>query len=87
MYGVTTLIGYYTGKIIDLVVKSAYCQACIFWKKKEGTDEYTKWYEQLEEECSMNHSGSAGKMEVDAIKEMFSRSETKFGVKYLNYIG
>jgi len=26
-------------------------------------------------------------MEVDAIKEMFLRSEEKFGVKYGNYIG
>jgi len=26
-------------------------------------------------------------MEVDAIKEMFTRSVQKFGVKYLNYIG
>ncbi|EFN76675.1 hypothetical protein EAI_06934, partial [Harpegnathos saltator] len=34
-----------------------------------------------------NHSGSAGKMEVDAIKEMFLRSEKKFEVKYVNYIG
>ncbi|EZA54492.1 hypothetical protein X777_05747 [Ooceraea biroi] len=87
LYGVTTLIGYYTGKIIDLIVKSAYCHACIIWKKKEGTDEYAEWYEQHEGECFMNHSGSAGKMEVDAIKEMILRSEEKFGVKYVNYIG
>ncbi|CAK9816232.1 hypothetical protein ANTPLA_LOCUS8931 [Anthophora plagiata] len=28
LYGVTTLIGYYSGKVIDLVMKSSYCQAC-----------------------------------------------------------
>ncbi|XP_025152724.1 uncharacterized protein LOC109504083 isoform X2 [Harpegnathos saltator] len=63
LYGVTTLIGYYTGKIIDLVVKSGYCQACTFWNKKKG------------------------KMEVDAVQEMFMRSKEKFGVAYTNYIG
>lgn len=25
LYGVTTLIGYYSGKVLDLVVKSGYC--------------------------------------------------------------
>ncbi|EFN63257.1 hypothetical protein EAG_00150, partial [Camponotus floridanus] len=28
LYGVTTLIAYYSGKVIDLVVKSSYCHAC-----------------------------------------------------------
>lgn len=34
LYGVTSLIGYYTGKIIDIVVKSSYCKQCAVWKKK-----------------------------------------------------
>lgn len=87
LYGVTTLIGYYSGKVIDLVVKSSYCQGCTFWKNKTNTDEYCEWFEVHEEQCTKNHEGSAGKMEVDAIKEMFSRSEDKYGVKYGNYIG
>ncbi|XP_032676769.1 uncharacterized protein LOC116846694 [Odontomachus brunneus] len=33
------------------------------------------------------YTGSAGKMEVDSITEMFVRSEEKHGVKYVNYIG
>lgn len=87
LYGVTTLIAYYTGKLMDLVVKSGYCQSCIFWKGKKDTDEYTEWYKQHEENCCANHSGSADKMEVDSIKEMFSRFIEKFRVKYVNYIG
>jgi len=87
LYGVATLIGYYSGKIIDLVVKSRYCQACTFWNKKKDTDEYIEWYEEHKEECFINHDGSAGKMEVDSIQEMFARSEEKFGVRYVNYIG
>ncbi|EFN87564.1 hypothetical protein EAI_07936, partial [Harpegnathos saltator] len=32
-----------------------------------------------------NHAGSAGKMVVDAVQEMFLRSKEKFGVTYVNY--
>jgi len=87
LYGVTTLIGYYSGKVIDFVVKSSYCQACTAWKNKQDDPNYEEWFAQHQEECANNHTGSAGKMEVDAIKEMFLRSEEKFGVKYGNYIG
>lgn len=52
-----------------------------------GSEEYEDWYEQHEELCTKNHEGSAGKMEVDAIIDMFERSEEIHGVKYLNYIG
>ena len=33
-----------------------------------------------------NHEGSSGKIELDTMKEMFSTSKEKFGVKYSNYI-
>jgi len=75
-----------SGKVIDLVVKS-FCKVCRGWKGKESTEEFREWYESHKEECSSNHTGSAGKMEVDAVKEMFSASEEKFGVRFVNYIG
>ncbi|XP_025163396.1 uncharacterized protein LOC112590598 [Harpegnathos saltator] len=34
LYDVSSLIGYYTGKIIDIVTKSAYCKKCEYWDKK-----------------------------------------------------
>lgn len=37
--------------------------------------------------CSANHEGSAGKMEVDSIVEMFNKSETLYNVRYSNYVG
>lgn len=51
------------------------------------TPQYFEWFETHEEMCSINHSGSSGKMEVDSMKEMFSRSEEQFGVRYNNFIG
>ena len=87
LYGVTTLIGYYSGKVIDLDVKSGYCHTCAIKKNMLNDDEFEGWYENHKENCSSNHAGSAGKIEVDSMLEMFSRSIEKFGVMYSNYIG
>lgn len=86
LFGVATLIGKYTHKVLDFVVKSSFCQSCSNWASKKDTNEYDMWYETHEEHCSINHTGSAGKMEVDSVKEMFCRSESH-GVKYATYIG
>ena len=87
-FGVTTLAGKYSKKIIDSVVKSTYCKSCEQWEKKKSThpEEYEEWYEG-HDDCDINHIGSAGKMEVDSVKEMFGRSIEEYGVKYTRYIG
>lgn len=87
LYGLASLIGWNTGKVVDILVKSKYCKSCVFWKNKEGTTEYEGWSASHNKECLINHEGSAGKMEVDVVVEMFSRSETLHGLKYCNYIG
>lgn len=85
LQGVTTLIGHYTGKVLDLLVKCAYCKQCEYWKTH--ADDFDEWMETHKNECTANHVGSAGKMEVDAAKEMFMRSEKLHGVKYTSYVG
>ncbi|XP_044579116.1 uncharacterized protein LOC123261532 [Cotesia glomerata] len=45
-FGVSSIIGYYTGKILDINIKSAYCKLCEYWKKKRNTVEFEEWYEQ-----------------------------------------
>ncbi|KAK0177232.1 hypothetical protein PV328_001308 [Microctonus aethiopoides] len=87
LHGVTSLIGYYTGKIIDIVVKSSYCKQCEPWKNKNNTEEYSKWYDDHKDICSANYNGSSGKMDVDSVIEMFRRSMEKYNVRYRNYIG
>lgn len=61
------------------------------WSKKlnatENENEYELWYEEHKETCCSNHEGSSGKIGVDAIVEMFKRSEEKYVVKYRIYIG
>lgn len=87
LHGVSSIIGYYTGKIIDIVVKSSYCKMCEFWEKKKDTQEYEDWLETHTSDCTANHEGSSGKMEVAGVIEMLKRSEEKYSVKYINYIG
>ncbi|XP_071653036.1 uncharacterized protein [Temnothorax longispinosus] len=87
LQGVTTVIGSYTGKVLDLVVKCSYCKQCEYWKSKLNTLEFEEWSETHAEECSANHKGSAGKMEVDAAIEIFKRSEELYNVKYSAYVG
>ena len=86
LYGLATLIGYNFGKVVDCVVKSKYCKECELWSKKKDTAEYAVWKEE-HTKCDVNHDGSAGKMEVDSVVEMFCRSETLHQVKYSHYIG
>jgi len=87
LFGVASLIGYYSGKIVDILVKSSYCKQCEIWSKRRNTEEYNDWFENHQNHCSANHTGSSGKMEVDAVIEMFKRSMEKFGAQYRNYIG
>lgn len=89
LYGVSTLIGYYSGKVLDIFVKSSYCKLCEVWKKKLNSSEYEEWMEDhlQKNECSANHKGPAGNMEVSSIVAMFQRSFEKNGLRYSNYIG
>ncbi|KYN50315.1 hypothetical protein ALC62_11488 [Cyphomyrmex costatus] len=89
LYGVSTLIGYYSGKVLDVFVKSSYCKSCESWKKKLTTEEYYEWHTKHVEnnECSANHQGAAGNMEASSILEMFLRSLKKYGLRYTSYIG
>lgn len=47
----------------------------------QGIADYEFLAESHQDICRVNHSSSAGKMEVDAIPSMFLKSEEKFGVK------
>lgn len=75
LFGIFSLIAWYTGKIVDIDIKSKFCKSCSYWNSKEHTADYENWKESHEEQCEINHEGSAGKMEVDSATEMFARSQ------------
>lgn len=86
LLGIVSLIGKYSNKIIDVIVKSSICKGCQYLAQKDPI-EAESLYADHEAECMANHEGSAGKMEVDGVLAMFKRSLEYFGVKYVKYIG
>lgn len=87
LFGVNSLIGHYSGKVVDIETKSAYCKQCETWEKLSASPEYAVWKESHKDNCQANHEGPSGNMEVSTVKEMFMRSEEKYSVMYSNYIG
>lgn len=53
---------------------STYCQSCVFWEKRKESDPeaYEEWSSLHEEECDVNHKGSASKIEVDSVRHVWS---------------
>lgn len=82
-----SLIEVHSKKIVGVNVKFSYCKECEVWVKKKDAEEYREWEIKHQSKYQSNHKGSAGKMEVDSIKEIFQRSQKKYGVKYMHYIG
>ena len=85
--GVCTVVGDLTGKIIDVEVMSKYCKACDSWKGEKKGAEYRSWKNLHAPYCTKNHTGSSGKMEVDGMVRIFSRSKAEREVMYAKYIG
>ena len=69
---------------IDNEVMSKKCKLCDIWENKKGTQEYTDW--KCEHSYSINHEGSAGAMEVNWLKRIFSRSIRLHKLRYNFYI-
>ena len=88
LFGVTSLIGHFTGKVLDIFAKSSYCHECKTWESKLDSAEYEECHEAHVNvgKCQANHTGAAGNIEVEAMKTMFQRS-VRNGVRYRNYIG
>lgn len=67
LFGIATLIIWFTSKFLDIHVKSKFCKSREFWEKKVDSIEYEEWAENHANECQINYTGSAGKVEVDAV--------------------
>lgn len=84
--GVVTAIGKNSGKSVDVEVMTTVCFGCNSYKGPKHGLEYEEWKEQHTPECSINHEGSAGMMEVTGMKRIFLRSPQR-NVRYCKYIG
>ncbi|GAB0096661.1 hypothetical protein DMENIID0001_122000 [Sergentomyia squamirostris] len=83
LYGVTTLIGHFSRKVLDIFVSSACCKMCKTWENKLDTSEYEEWHEDhvQKKECCANHAGASGNMETYAVLAMFQRLISKYGLR------
>lgn len=71
-------------KVLDTEVLSTYCHTCT----QRNCNENTKLANIVSQhECSINHQGSAGKMEADGAVAIFSRSKDRNNVKYAEFLG
>lgn len=89
LLGIVSLIGKYSNKIIDVIVKSKICQACKTSNFPKDSPEFDAWFVEhcKKGQCKADHKGSAGLMEVEGVKELFERSIEQYDVKYEYYIG
>lgn len=88
LVGVSSIIGKFTGKVLDIFISSKRCQGCETAKKSMNPTDFLIWSEtEHAEKCDVNYEGSSGGMEVQGILEMFKRSITLHKAKYAYYIG
>ena len=89
LLGAVTVISVDTGKCLDYKVLSKKCAMCTKWESRKGTDAYEKFENVIRNshECSVNHDGSAGSMEVKGIMECFATSIEKYNLRYTEYLG
>ena len=88
LIGICSLIGKYTGKLVDCFVSSKTCKSCEVNRKSMDPTEFLVWQQtEHADECSVNYEGSSGGMEVQGVVEMFGRSENLHDAKYAYYIG
>lgn len=73
--GVVTITSADTGKALDIHSMSKYCDC----PKRTGNEHLAQ--------CKANYIGSSGGMEAEGATTMFPRSEAKYGVRCLEYLG
>ena len=85
---VVTVVSVITGKALDMEILSNYCKGCSQWKQwkksQHSSPEYKIWLKS--HNCSLNHDGSAGAMEAAGAVKIFSRSQAKYRLRYMEYL-
>ena len=78
--GLVTVVAMDTNKCVDFEVLSKTCKTCEVLEKK-GVETYKN------DDCGINHEGSAGSMESAGVISCFKRSVEKNRLRYTTYIG
>ncbi len=76
--GVSVVYGYYTKRLLDILVRQKTCSVCTFYENRGE--------EPPPHNCSKNWDKSSQQMESDMLLEAFLTCEEKYGLIYLKYI-
>lgn len=88
LVGLSSVIGKYTNKVLDVFISSKTCKACEMKKATVDKASFDIWYDsEHKDECTANYEGSSGGMEVQGMLEIFKRSQQLHGAFYKYYIG
>ncbi len=88
LYGCVCVIAVATGKVLDFEVMSRYCKSCDIWSKRDPESlEYKQWKASHETECMANFSQSSKAMESAGAVQLWKRSVSKYGLRYMAFIG
>ena len=88
LIGVTVVMSWLTGQVLDVEVLSKHCHACVMKNVDEmDEDEYEEWLATHKAVCDQNYEGSSNAMEVSGVERMWLRSVANLKVRYTTFIG
>lgn len=92
LHGVTTVIAWPTGQVLDYEVLSKFCQQCATRHAqvaagKMSQEDYLEWEHAHAADCDVTTRSSSGSMEVQGAQLEWDRSLASRGLRYLTFIG
>ena len=90
LHGVVIAIAWPTGQVLDFEVYSKFCHTCSQQRVALGDGKLTQAKfdeEQAAHNCSVASTGSSGAMEVQGAVDLWTRSEEKYNMRYVTFIG
>ena len=85
--GIFTAVSVETWKAFDYNVLTKKCAQCTVWESRRGTDAFEEFMSTHENECEINHEGSAGAVEAKGVVTCFSSLVEKYNLRYTQYLG
>ena len=87
LYGVVVVASWDSGQVLDTEVLSKWCKDCHAKRHMDPTStEFLDWWEEHQDVCEVNHTGSSGSMEVEGAMKIWKRSVTKHKLRYTSMI-
>ena len=83
--GIVTVVSVETGKSLITTFSQRNVPSALQGKVEE--DAFEEFMSTHENECEINHEGSAGAMEAKGVVTCFSSSVEKYNLRYTHYLG